>query len=158
MSDEIKRLKDPIYGYISVNSKILHEIVDTAAFQRLRRIRQTSYEPLYSAALHNRFIHSLGVYHLGCIASSAMKDNIGKSKYKNDWKKEWEDDFKLACLLHDVGHSPFSHSGEKLYVTTKSGETAYDIDSIPNLARKAKGIKIVPVPNGDVIISACVDK
>lgn len=122
MSDEIKRLKDPIYGYISVNSKILHEIVDTAAFQRLRQIRQTSYEPLYSAALHNRFIHSLGVYHLGCIASSAMKDNIGKSKYKNDWKKEWEDDFKLACLLHDVGHSPFSHSGEKFYDFDAIGE------------------------------------
>lgn len=115
MSDDIKRLKDPIYGYISVDGKILHKIVDTAAFQRLRRIRQTSYEPLYSAALHNRFIHSLGVYHLGCIAVKAIKDDLLKTEYKPDWKGEWEEDFKLACLLHDVGHSPFSHSGEKFY-------------------------------------------
>lgn len=122
MSGEIKRLKDPIYGYISIESKILHGIVDTAAFQRLRRIRQTSYEPLYSAALHNRFIHSLGVYHLGCMASKAMKDGLLRSDYKNDWKEGWENDFKLACLLHDVGHSPFSHSGEEFYDFNVIGE------------------------------------
>ena len=72
MSTKEKRLKDPIYGYISIESSVLHEIIDTAAFQRLRRIRQTGYEPLYSSALHNRFIHSLGVYHLGMIALESI--------------------------------------------------------------------------------------
>lgn len=114
MSTKEKRLKDPIYGYISIESTILHEIIDTAAFQRLRRIRQTGYEPLYSAALHNRFIHSLGVYHLGMIALESIVSDIC-CEYKDVWNSSWGDDFKLACLLHDIGHSPFSHSGENFY-------------------------------------------
>lgn len=109
-----KRLKDPIYGYISIESGILHEIIDTAAFQRLRRIRQTSYEPLYSAALHNRFIHSLGVYHLGMIALESIVLDIC-CNHGDVWNPSWGVDFKLACLLHDIGHSPFSHSGENFY-------------------------------------------
>lgn len=47
-------------------------------FQRLRNIVQTSYAPLYSAAVHNRFIHSLGVYHLGEIAYKAVKKSFPK--------------------------------------------------------------------------------
>ena len=74
-----KRLKDPIYGYIQVPIEYMTGIVDTAVFQRLRRIIQTSYSPLYSSAVHNRFVHSLGVYHLGTIAANALcreADNI----------------------------------------------------------------------------------
>jgi len=56
-----KHFKDPIYGYISVSTEFM-EIVDTPEFQRLRRIIQTSYSPLYSSAMHNRFVHSLGVF------------------------------------------------------------------------------------------------
>lgn len=62
-----KRLKDPIYGYIQIPMTYMSGIVDSATFQRLRRIIQTSYSPLYSSAVHNRFVHSLGVYHLGTI-------------------------------------------------------------------------------------------
>ena len=58
-----KRFKDPIYGYIDIDETIISNIVDTAGFQRLRHIIQTSYSPLYSSAVHNRFVHSLGVYH-----------------------------------------------------------------------------------------------
>ena len=53
---EFKRIKDPIYGYIQIPVKYMTDIVDTAAFQRLRRILQTSYSPLYSSAVHNRFV------------------------------------------------------------------------------------------------------
>ena len=62
---DYKRIKDPIYGYIQIPVKYMTEIVDTATFQRLRRIIQTSYSPLYSSAVHNRFVHSLGVFYLG---------------------------------------------------------------------------------------------
>ena len=65
---EFKRIKDPIYGYIQIPVKYMTDIVDTAAFQRLRRILQTSYSPLYSSAVHNRFVHSMGVYYLGELA------------------------------------------------------------------------------------------
>lgn len=57
-----KKLKDPIYGYISIPVEIIKNVVDTAVFQRLRRIVQTSYTPLYSSAVHNRFVHSIGVF------------------------------------------------------------------------------------------------
>ena len=121
-----KRLKDPIYGYIQIPMTYMSGIVDSATFQRLRRIIQTSYSPLYSSAVHNRFVHSLGVYHLGTIAANSLCREItelrdylgtfGKSEsFENDLDT-YRDTFLLACLLHDVGHAPFSHTGEKLYL------------------------------------------
>ena len=55
---DYKRIKDPIYGYIKIPVIYMTNIVDTAVFQRLRRVIQTSYSPLYSSAVHNRFVHS----------------------------------------------------------------------------------------------------
>lgn len=75
-----KLLKDPIYGYVKIESDIMLDIIDTPNFQRLRSIRQTSYAPLYSASVHNRFIHSIGVYFLGGIAFNAFKKSI-QTKY-----------------------------------------------------------------------------
>lgn len=49
-----KRFKDPIYGYIDIDEAIISSIVDTAGFQRLRNVIQTSYSPLYSSAVHYR--------------------------------------------------------------------------------------------------------
>lgn len=65
ISAKMKRFKDPIYGYIEIEDELITKIIDTAAFQRLRDVVQTSYAPLYSSAVHNRFVHSLGVYYLG---------------------------------------------------------------------------------------------
>lgn len=114
MSD-IKRLRDPIYGYIEIPKEIMSLIVDSAEFQRLRNIIQTSYAPLYSSAVHNRFVHSLGVYHLGeIVAKTIKKKSLGVLPI-NDLDRVLEI-FKLACLLHDLGHSPFSHTGENYYL------------------------------------------
>ncbi len=114
-----KRFKDPVYGYIDIDETVISNIIDTAGFQRLRNIIQTSYSPLYSSAVHNRFVHSLGVYHLGCIISKYINRN------KNEFKEIGEISryltiFELACLLHDIGHAPFSHTGEDFYL--KNGE------------------------------------
>ncbi len=90
----------------------MENIIDSSCFQRLRNIRQTSYSPLYPSALHNRFIHSIGVYYLGKIAIKTLKptiDKLGLIDINTDI-------FLLACLLHDVGHAPFSHTGEKYFV------------------------------------------
>lgn len=129
-----KKIRDPVYGYIEINENIVNEVIDTATFQRLRNVRQTSYASLYPAALHNRFIHSLGVYHLGKLASKAIyqsvlyhKDNSDKQLLQTlhnlfseeEWKR-YRELFELACLLHDVGHAPFSHTGEDFYSTSKS--------------------------------------
>lgn len=116
-----KRFKDPIYGYISVSMKFM-EIVDTAEFQRLRRIIQTSYSPLYSSAMHNRFVHSLGVFHLGKIASERLKSENQKNGFVDSEEMERNCDlFQLACLLHDVGHAPFSHTGEEFFLNENGG-------------------------------------
>ncbi len=112
-----KRLKDPIYGYINIPNRYMNNVIDTAVFQRLRRIIQTSYSPLYSSAIHNRFVHSLGVYHLGRLAFDCLKeDNRTPSLVNDTTLDEIGDVFKLACLLHDVGHAPFSHTGEVFYL------------------------------------------
>lgn len=112
--DKSKIFKDPIYGYIEIPNLLIKNIIDTPVFQRLRRIVQTSYAPLYATALHNRFTHSLGVYHLGRIAIKAIIEKATDNE-KNSLKK-YQEVFLLACLLHDVGHAPFSHIGEVFYL------------------------------------------
>lgn len=116
-TEAAKRIKDPVYGYIELPRSLFDSVVDTAEFQRLRRIVQTSYAPLYPSALHNRFVHSLGVYHLGSMAARTLDRSAAErygEKLPDGWKESLET-FCLACLLHDVGHAPFSHTGEGFY-------------------------------------------
>lgn len=112
----MKKFKDPIYGYIKIPKTIVTRIIDTPEFQRLRYIKQTSYLPVYSAALHNRFIHSLGVYFLGGIVSDTLFNNSITILKECSIESNIKEIFQLACLLHDVGHAPFSHSGEGFYI------------------------------------------
>lgn len=60
----MKQVRDPLYGYIDIEKKYI-SLIDSAEFQRLRNIRQTGYASLYPSALHNRFVHSIGVFYLG---------------------------------------------------------------------------------------------
>ena len=112
----MKRIKDPIYGYLEIENEYF-KLIDTASFQRLRNIRQTTYQALYPSSLHNRFVHSLGVFHLGKKAINHFYRN-SKPLFSQRLIEGWraiEHTFLIACLLHDVGHSPFSHTGEEYY-------------------------------------------
>ena len=109
----VKTIRDPMYGYITIEEPFA-QLIDTEEFQRLRNIRQTGYQSLYPSALHNRFVHSLGVFHLGKKALSYFEKNIDISEECPEWKNI-KTTFLTACLLHDVGHSPFSHTGEDYY-------------------------------------------
>ena len=118
----MKRMKDPVYGYIGLEKWVCDDVIGTPEFQRLRRVVQTSYAPLYPSALHNRFVHSLGVYHLGCHAADVLDRSVGQllvereacSEIIGHWKSSLAS-FKAACLLHDFGHAPFSHAGEQFF-------------------------------------------
>ena len=113
---DCKRVKDPIYGYIKIPVTYMTNIVDTAVFQRLRRVIQTSYSPLYSSAVHNRFVHSMGVFYLGELTVNQLIKEVHQ-KVNSPMDLEGIGElFKLACLLHDVGHAPFSHTGEGFYL------------------------------------------
>ena len=103
-----------IYGYIEIDeNEDVKTIINSALFHRLENIIQTSYTAVYPSSVHNRFIHSIGVYYLGTLAIEGIKKNCA-SEILGELTK-YERTFKLACLLHDLGHSPFSHTGEEYY-------------------------------------------
>jgi HD superfamily phosphohydrolase len=100
-------IKDPVYGYIRL-TEIEKNIIDTLAVQRLRRIRQLAgAEYVYPAANHTRFEHALGTMYL----ASIVVENLPVQLSSDERQK-----VRLAALLHDVGHAPFSHLFEPLLV------------------------------------------
>ena len=115
-----KTFKDSVHGYIEVPKCFVDTLMDNEYFQRLRNVEQTGMRVLYPSAKHDRFSHSLGVFHLGNRAVDALLDNFSKDQYWNIesdsqsilyWAKN-KVLFLIACLLHDIGHAPFSHSLE----------------------------------------------
>lgn len=109
---KIKSIKDTVHGYIRIEEPFWR-IIDTAEFQRLKWIEQTSYRVLYPSARHDRFIHSIGVY---CLGQKAI-DGFVKNCNSNDVEiiLKYRESFLLGCILHDLGHAPFSHTCEDLY-------------------------------------------
>ena len=98
-------IKDPLYGYIRI-TEIERRIIDTQPVQRLRRIRQLSgSEYAYPAANHTRFEHVLGTMYLAGILAQSIPINLSNQEIQR---------IRLAALLHDVGHAPFSHLFEPL--------------------------------------------
>lgn len=112
MRGQDKTILDSVHGRIKIPENWCRDIIDTPEFQRLRRIEQNSCRTVFPSARHDRFIHSLGVFHIGNLIS----DHI--SKTCKCLPKGWDiisTTYKLACLLHDVGHTPFSHTFEEFY-------------------------------------------
>ena len=98
---------DPIHDFVNVYDREL-EIIDSPAFQRLRRIKQLAGAHLtYPGAQHTRFEHSLGVMHLAGLAGQILRE---KAVIGDDDVGE----LRLAGLLHDIGHGPFSHLFEEV--------------------------------------------
>lgn len=102
-----KYVRDPVYGYVSVTGAEKN-IIDTFPVQRLRGIKQLSVSNIaYPGGDHSRFLHSLGTMHL----AGKMAESLGHEEKSSDDK--WQL-VRLAGLLHDVGHGPFSHSSEEI--------------------------------------------
>lgn len=107
-----KLFNDPVYGFITIPSDLIFDIIEEPMFQRLRRIKQlglTDY--VYPGALHTRFHHALGAMHLMGVTLNTLR-----SKGHEISDKEFESAL-IAILLHDVGHGPFSHALEASILT-----------------------------------------
>jgi HD superfamily phosphohydrolase len=101
-------ITDPIHKYIRF-SQVEKQLIDSPTFQRLRRIRQLAGAHLvYPSAQHSRFEHSLGAMHIAGLAGETL---LGKGYITY---AEVVQDLRLAALLHDIGHGPFSHLFEEV--------------------------------------------
>jgi HD superfamily phosphohydrolase len=165
MSERIYR--DSVHNIIRVDTNdpvgsLIARIVDTGEFQRLRRIRQLGLAHFaYQAAEHSRFTHSLGAYHL----ATRILDRLG-SRYSISGEDRTA--VRVAALVHDVGHGPFSHVVESILgfhhedfsvETVLSSETELGKamgDFSPDLARRVSEIihgKFRPVALGQLVSS-----
>ena len=112
-----KIINDPIYGFITIDEGIIKDLIDHKYFQRLRKISQLGLSHLvYPGAHHSRFHHAIGCLHLMNKAISQLRK---KGHIITDKEAEG---LKIAILLHDIGHGPFSHALENTIIKQLSHE------------------------------------
>lgn len=103
----MKRFRDPVHGFVELPRELVLPLVDTFEFQRLRRLTQLGTSSFtYPGAEHSRFQHSLGVAHL--FRQLACELNRQGTPLSDEELLVGT----CAALLHDIGHSPFSHALE----------------------------------------------
>jgi uncharacterized protein len=106
-----KIINDPVYGFITIDNELIFRVISHPWYQRLRRIHQMALAHLvYPGAVHTRFHHALGAYHL---MGSALYELRSKGV---EISAEEEIAAKIAILLHDIGHGPFSHALENVVI------------------------------------------
>ena len=155
VSEKTKQFRDPVHGYIAVPASYCAQLIDTPIFQRLKHIEQTSMRPVYPSARHDRFVHSLGVFHLASIAFGHLRRNTNPvifSGMSPDVLDAYGIAFEVAGLMHDCGHSPFSHTLEAYYdrggraqdylLQQVDGEFSQDYKSLCNYGSAPKAHEI----------------
>ncbi|MFN8323327.1 MAG: HD domain-containing protein [Chitinophagales bacterium] len=106
-----KIFNDPVHGFITIPHELVFDVIEHPYFQRLRRIKQLGLsEYVYPGAIHTRFHHALGAFHLMRKALSMLKIKGIKITEEEELAAE------IAILLHDIGHGPFSHTLEKCLI------------------------------------------
>lgn len=114
---KLKIINDPIYGFITIPSLLVFQLIEHKYFQRLRRVSQMGFSYIvYPGAHHTRLHHALGAMFLMQKAVQVLK-----SKKVLISQKE-EEGLYIAILLHDIGHGPFSHAMERSIVENVSHE------------------------------------
>lgn len=110
MTNKRKIINDPVYGgFLTIDNEVVYDVISHPFFQRQRRIKQLGLTYLvYPGAVHTRFNHMLGALNLMCRALDVLKT---KGVEISDEELLGA---KLAILLHDIGHGPFSHTSERV--------------------------------------------
>jgi HD superfamily phosphohydrolase len=149
----MKQIADPVHGSIVVD-ELASRLIGTQAFQRLRNVKQLGLAHLvFPAADYSRFAHSIGVYHVtGRLLDALLARNVQIAPRE-------QQRYKLAALLHDVGHYPFSHAMEhalKDHFSATSllaggGEGPVDPDRSKSLNHEETGQEVI---EGDTEIAA----
>lgn len=158
MAKPNKKIRDLVYGFIELDPQEC-AIIDHPAFQRLRRIKQLSLtDMVYPGAEHTRFEHSIGVMQM---ATDMFDSIVAKKKERQFLEEELSLDdsgiksyrkiIRLAALLHDVGHAPFSHSGEDLMPLLPVSHSKYAVDQQKRYEHEEYSIEIIKRIFKDII-------
>ncbi|MGK0551493.1 HD domain-containing protein [Enterococcus faecalis] len=126
-----KVFRDPVHNYIHVRYQVILDLINSAEFQRLRRIKQLGTSSFtFHGAEHSRFSHSLGVYEITRRICDIFQRNYSTDQIGTGG---WNDEERLialcAALLHDVGHGPYSHTFEHIFQTNHEAFTVEIITS-----------------------------
>ena len=147
---EYKLIRDPLYGFVGL-SKREDRLLDTAAMQRLSRIKQLAHTYIvYPSAVHTRLEHSLGVLYIA-----------GRISKQLEIPQKQKQLIRIAALLHDVGQGPFSHifeepmrwiNGEDY---THESVTKLMIECEPKIKKVLGGLKeeVLDIFNGESLLS-----
>ncbi|KAL0478283.1 deoxynucleoside triphosphate triphosphohydrolase SAMHD1 [Acrasis kona] len=119
---EYRVINDPIYGLIRLDNR-LFKIIDTEFFQRLRDIKQLgALDYVFPGATHNRFAHSIGTCYLAGKWLELLRDKMDKEgvRHTNSVYIKGRDilQVQIAALCHDLGHGPFSHMFEDVFISS----------------------------------------
>ena len=146
--------RDPIHGFIRV-SAAERRLINSGVFQRLRRIRQlgTSYL-VYHGAEHSRFGHCLGVMEVATKIHAAIAAKRPGILGDSAEAARQEQLLRLAALLHDVGHAPFSHASEDLFPDNVDGKKLEHEDYTAALILKSELASIIEQEYSKVNICA----
>ncbi|MEM3031536.1 MAG: HD domain-containing protein [Nitrososphaerota archaeon] len=143
----MKLVKDPVHGYIALSDQEM-QLVDTYAVQRLRRISQLPFVHLvYPGARHSRFDHSLGCFHL----AGEFASHLGLESHDANL-------LKAAALLHDIGHTPYSHLLETLLMERGVGHeelSARIIMEDDELGGRLDSVGVSPDEVVDILRGGC---
>ena len=117
MTNKLKIFNDPIYGFITIPSTLIFDIIEHPYFQRLRRVSQMGLSNMvYPGAHHTRFHHVIGCMYL-------MQKAVRVLRSKGITIDEAEEQaLYVAILLHDIGHGPFSHALEHFFIPSVTHE------------------------------------
>ena len=144
--EKTKVFRDPLYGNIPVEYKIIWDLIDTREVQRLRRIRQLSgVSMVFHTAEHSRFTHAIGTYYVAYRMGNEVLD------LKKTFSEYEHIVLLCAALLHDVGHGPYSHAFEHVFgirheqitidmIESKNTEINKVLSKYPTLASDIAGI------------------